>query len=207
MIKKSIAKGQEKLIDTGFLDGLGQDKDAVKLNKTTQTLIGLAGEFIEKAGENLDKAGSIASGKLANDMYQEITAEKSFIETAVYIEAYGKFVDEGVNGVKRNLGSRFSFKDLSTPKGMINSLRKRAIRSNLRSSAVKRKIGLERNPQQTSQDAARQAAVMIKMFGIKPRRFATDARAHVLNLLNDAKIAQAFKADIIAVLPDGTEFK
>ncbi len=207
MIKKSISKGQQKLIDTGFLDSSGQGKDSVKLNKTTQTLVELAGEFITKSGENLDKAGSIASGKLANDMYQEITADKSFIETAVYIEAYGKFIDEGVNGVKRNLGSRFSFKNLGTPQGMINSLRKRAIRSNLRSSAVKRKIGLERQPQQTNEEAARQAAIMIKMFGIKPRRFATDARAHVLNLLNDAKIAQAFKADIIAVLPDGTEFK
>lgn len=208
MIKKSISKGQGKLVDTGFLDSLGQDKDAIKLNKAASVIVQLADTAMEDIAKGMQNKKAVASGNSIRDMYQELTTDRRFLETAVYIYDYLKYIDEGVNGVKVNRGSRFSFKNYIVSKSFVNSIRKWAIRKNLSSSAFKRKVGQESESRiATNEAAAFMIAKKIKSDGIMPRKFIQDAVTKLEQNLGSNKILQAFKIDVIASLPDGSEFK
>lgn len=208
MIKRTIGKEQSKLIDSGFLDTLGQDKDGVKLNSLGKMLLELAGGVMTDAADNLNKKNAVSSGKLASDMGQEITADGKFLETVVKILDYGKYLDEGVNGTKHNRGSRFSFKNQFVSKAFIESIRKWVIRENLSARTIKRKIGKEtKSGMASNQAAAYDIAQAIKRNGIEPRKFMTDAITKLQTKLTDDNVLAAFKIDVIAALPDGSEFR
>ena len=208
MIKKSLKKEQSKLIDTGFLDSLGQDKDAIKMNKVAKVLIELAGGVMDDAANNLNTSNSVNSGRLISEMEQEITADQRFLETVVKMLDYGKFIDEGVNGTRNNRGSRFGFKNNFVGRKMMQSIRKWAIRENLSAGTFKRKLGKETKSGVASNEAAAYAiALAIKKNGINKTEFMTKAINALQQKLNSDKVLKAFKIDVIASLPDGSEFK
>lgn len=208
MIKKSLKKEQSKLVDSGFLDSLGQDKDAIKMNKVAKVLIELAGGVMEDAANNLNTSNSVNSGRLISEMEQEITADQRFLETVVKMLDYGKFIDEGVNGTQNNRGSRFGFKNNFVGRKMMQSIRKWAIRENLSAGTFKRKLGKETKSGLASNEAAAYAiALAIKKNGINKTEFMTKAINTLQQKLNSDKVLKAFKIDVIASLPDGSEFK
>lgn len=208
MIKRTIGKEQSKLIDSGFLDTLGQDKDGIKLNAMGKLLLELAGGVMTDAADNLNKKNAVSSGKLASDMEQEITADGKFLETVVKILDYGKYLDEGVNGTKNNRGSRFSFKNQFVGRKFVDQIQQWAQRENLSANNIKRKIGKEtKSGIPDSRAVAMAIAKSIKRNGIEPRKFMTDAITKLQTKLTDDKVLAAFKIDVIAALPDGSEFR
>lgn len=206
MIKKSLKKEQSKLVDSGFLDSLGQDKDAIKMNKVAKVLIELAGGVMEDAANNLNTSNSVNSGRLISEMEQEITADQRFLETVVKMLDYGKFIDEGVNGTQNNRGSRFGFKNNFVGRKMRLAIKKWAVRENLSAGTFKRKIGKE-TKSGTPEDMAYAIALAIKKNGINKTEFMTKAINTLQQKLNSDKVLKAFKIDVIASLPDGSEFK
>jgi hypothetical protein len=61
----SISHQQAQAIADGFLDSLGEDKEAFQPQETYTQLVLLAGALVAEAAENLERSNATHSGKLS----------------------------------------------------------------------------------------------------------------------------------------------
>lgn len=92
---------------------------------------------------------------------------------------YWDYVDKGVKGVynkAKAAGSKYSFRNLGTPKKMVESFKEYIARTGSRS--IKGKTLIRKNKKKQAniiEQQAKQMAVMTKIGGIKPMRFVEKA--------------------------------
>lgn len=96
-----------------WLEGVGSSDrgDQVSLNNVATALVELGEFLIAKAQNNLQKKGNVASGGISSSMVisnLQTNARKMSLD--IEIDSKYKFINEGVNGVEQNRGSKISFK-------------------------------------------------------------------------------------------------
>ena len=102
----------------GFLETVGSDKGYVQRSIVFDTLQAVLFEYSEKFvnrfKSELDKQGVNASGDLSSSIRFQYKKAGTVYETAIFMNDYAKFVDEGVQGVNSaksiNKTSPYKFK-------------------------------------------------------------------------------------------------
>jgi hypothetical protein len=144
------------------LDSLGSGKMEFDVAETTDVLKTIAGEFIERVHNNLQRADKIVSGK---------TADLSLQETAGGIQIMANesliYLDAGVNGSKVKLyDTPYAYKDKKPP---VQPFIDWATRRNINARDNKKYYGKE-SPVKDADPASVGYAIREKVFqeGIKP---------------------------------------
>jgi hypothetical protein len=128
---------------------------------------------VKQARTNLTNRKKNASKKLYNSIKGESEVYENSIRIGFSMEDYGFFQDQGVNGKKKQQGSRFSFRDKMPPP---NKLDKWIVRRGIAPRDAKGKL----LPRKSIQFMI---AKSIFNKGIKPTMFFSDALATKLKKL------------------------
>ena len=128
---------------------------------------------VKQARTNLTNRKKNASKKLYNSIKGESKVYENSIRIGFSMEDYGFFQDQGVNGKKKQQGSRFSFRDKMPPP---NKLDKWIVRRGIAPRDAKGKL----LPRKSIQFMI---AKSIFNKGIKPTMFFSDALATKLKKL------------------------
>lgn len=210
----SMARRQQKAVDSGFLDLLGSDINAyqpLKLDSVVDTLYYVAGKFVEIATQKLETSDAIASGSLSSSIKalpMEILGKVYSI--SINLNDYYKFVDQGVKGWQDERGgnSPYHFKKFTGKSGqksskMVSAIREWLVREALQGSGKENahKAASARSQKRHSiTDVSTQAAIVISKVirkkGLKPTHFWTDTEREMNKLISD-EFAASFKIDII----------
>ena len=175
------------------LQDIGESKDsleAVTLTEVERVLYGLAAYFKMTAEQGLSEAEAISSARLAESIqWDRVTYMGGSYSLQIRVADYYRFVNKGVNGLKKDWGSPYSFRNMGVSTGMLSSIRKWVIREGLKvrtNEALKNPVGQERKGKPFSglkgDAAARTAFVVsrgIKKNGLKPTFFWDNALGEV----------------------------
>lgn len=86
--------------------------------------------FVTEIAKELATKDKKASGKLLRSIRSEVKPDNEGYELAIWAESYFKFVDKGVNGRNRRVGSQYSFKSKKPPlEPLLQWVKTRAIAS------------------------------------------------------------------------------
>jgi hypothetical protein len=215
----SQARRQSNLLNTGFLDLLAKDsrkgvdvRDPVySLSEVSDTLIYLAGKYIEMAQEKLSNRDHVASGALSASMIMSKVAVMGKVYSIeVSLADYYKFVDKGVKGWadEKGSGSPYSFKTKFVSKKMMESVRKWIIREGLKGRGKENKKGFGRRDVKrskitdTSTAAAYAISYNIKKKGLRGSNFWSDTHKEMTQIVKD-ELGKALKVDIINIITNG----
>lgn len=176
MASKSFAKAQRAVLDTGFLDTIGNERGAgLGLDNTAQALLDLTSKLLLDATRNLE--GNISSGKLSSTAEQTVTASAGGLQIQIKMEDYWKFVDQGVNGLNVAQGSPFSFKTKNPSRAMVQEIEGWLKRAGASSENINRSISKKESVGLKFAGSSKAFAVArsIKRRGLKPTKFFTNA--------------------------------
>ena len=122
----SIAKAQQKALQSGFLDNLGTGRTGSPRLNTVEAMLSLyAEEFIKKANDNLNKDNSVSTGKLGDSIEFQIDSFGTAFSMKLLALDYYDFVNKGVKGVKGSgITSPYSFKTINPSKSHVEAIRK-----------------------------------------------------------------------------------
>jgi len=213
MARQSISQAQAQFLNSGELDLMGDSEfQPVSLDSISNTLAYLGALYAQKLAENLNKADSSSSGKLADSIVPlDVTVFGSVYAVEIEAAKFAKFIDEGVNGWAKNRGSKFTFKGGKSSgkrKGggarPLTEMQKSVKEWLLREGNMSRNISrptTQREARQMSitsatDRAAISAAFMIKRQGIKPTHFWRDATKEMRSIV-EIELGKALKVDII----------
>ena len=187
------------------------DYTPVKLTDTENTLLQLAGTYIELINEEIERKDVASSGFMQDNITPtDLEVSDNTLSVGINAPLYASYVDEGVNGWAVDRGSRFNFKKGSgkRKKGtssfamspMVKSLKSYIEREGLSSRNVKVAVTSREAKGKTMRDASTKAAVqmayMIKRQGIKPRHFWGDATKTFIPIA-EKELGTSVKIDII----------
>jgi hypothetical protein len=162
----------------------------VELDATEKAMAKAMSTLLKTAISNLRKSKSIASGSLSDIKATDIRKEGGFLVAEVLMPHYWKFVDKGVNGVRRDRGSEFSFKNELPNRPMTEAIAGWMKTRGIRVSQVKKGRehgGLERRDRKVADSGQSPywMAKKIKMYGIKPTKFFTNAVDKTMDKFKD----------------------
>lgn len=122
----SIAKAQQKALQSGFLNNLGSGRTGAPRLSTVEAMLALyAEEFIKAANDNLNKDNSVSTGKLGDSIEFEIESFGTAYKMQILVLDYYDYVNKGVKGVKGSgISSPYSFKYINPSKSHIEAIRK-----------------------------------------------------------------------------------
>lgn len=122
----SIAKAQQKALQSGFLNNLGTGRTTSPRLSTVEAMLALyAEEFIKSANDNLNKDNSVSTGKLGDSIEFEIQSLGTAFKMQLLVLDYYDFVNKGVKGVKGSgISSPYSFKTINPSKSHVEAIRK-----------------------------------------------------------------------------------
>ena len=179
------------------------DYTPVKLTDTENTLLQLAGTYIELINEEIERKDVASSGSMQDNITPtDLEVSDNTLSVGINAPLYASYVDEGVNGWAVDRGSRFKFRTKGVnPKGdMVKSLKEYINREGLSSRNVKVSVTSREAKGKTMRDASTKAAVqmayMIKRHGIKPRHFWGDATKTFIPIA-EKELGTSVKIDII----------
>jgi hypothetical protein len=208
---KSISQAQAEALAEGFFDSQAttlEGRDALRPKKSLSVLFRLAGELVEAAQSNLIKSNSIASGVLSDSLSVSSPVKiGNTVRVDVTMAYYGRFVNEGVNGVKKSRGSKFKFKYANPGRKMVAAIRGWQRRGGLSvRTVVKSRTGVigkqeGKNKRISEMAAAYAIAKSIKMRGLKKTGFMDKAVA-TINAKAIEQLGAALKIDVINSLPN-----
>jgi hypothetical protein len=129
---RQSAKNTKELLSSGFLNGLGSNKqflaNPIEFDALESVLVKYGALFVKGFSSELDKQDITASGALDSSLRFEFTKLGNTYETSVYMSDYAKFVDEGVQGINpgksKNITSQFKFKFSNPSKKHVEALEK-----------------------------------------------------------------------------------
>lgn len=176
MASKSFSKAQRAVLDSGFLDTIGNEKGAgLGLDNTAQALLDLTSRLLLDATKNLE--GNISSGKLSSTAEQTVKASAGGLQIQIKMEDYWKFVDQGVNGLNVSQGSPFSFKTKNPSRAMVQEIEGWLKRAGASSENINRSISKKESVGLKFAGSSKAFAVArsIKSRGLKPTLFFTNA--------------------------------
>lgn len=216
----SITKQQIKYSD--FVGSLGRSElDFTKNGEFTiveKLLSDYAKLFITEAQENLKKQNKVYKGNTSHLVTDFLTTPTSITMYIGYdgsnpASQYYAYVDEGVDGVYQQQGSRFKFKNLRVSPKMLAQIKEWVDyhRITFRKDDQKRKLsGLQKKRKSLSEITEKKGvayiiARSIKARGLKKTNYFTDA-IDALNASNFQKdVAEAFGIQINIVLSNTTK--
>lgn len=184
--------------------------DNVKLNNTAKAVIALSEYLIKTAQNNLNRSGSIASGRTSDSLkIREIEIQGTKMTSTVEIIWTGKFIDQGVRGVESGKG-KYSFKTKYPNKKMATALLKWMRRRSVASKYTAHTKHSKNEPKNQQIKAMTRSAdnlkslayavsTNIKKKGIKPTYFFEKAIA-ATKKKSEKEYRQALKLDIIETL-------
>lgn len=213
---KSITKAQAEALADDFDFG-GDDRNAFAPANSITVLYKKAGELVEQAQDNLNKADHVASGA-GSASIKVLNPEKDGKRVRIDISMlfYLQFIDQGVRGVKSGSG-KYAFKTKYPGKKMMEAIRKWLIKEGLKARTVRgerlkpktAKLISQRETKrksitETSNSVAYAIASSIKQKGIKPSRFMERA---IRDTRRDVRqdLGAALKLDVIAAIPKKLE--
>lgn len=189
-----------------FLGTLGNKDRGDEMPATARALVELAGFLIEKATDNLERKGNIASGETASSMKivnLDLSSPSMSVEVEI-LKTY-KFLDQGVKGVDSGSG-KYSFKTKYVNKKMMKSilkwLKRRSLSGKIKYKAVSKNerkdkaINKTVNAVKNREALAYAVATNIKKKGIKKTLFFTNA-VKATQKESKKRFAEAFKIDLI----------
>lgn len=154
-------------------------------SNTQAALTSFKDAVVSKSRQNLASKDKNASGKLSDSLDSELFVGPKSFGLSFLMEDYGRFQDEGVNGVKKNHGSQYSFMDKMPPPSKLDGWIVR------RGIAPRGKDG-----KFLSRDSIKfLIARSIFINGIKPSRFFTNPFEEEFKNLPD-EIVEAYGLDI-----------
>lgn len=114
----SEGQRQANLLNSGFLNSLGQDNDTLVLNEVEEVFVKHMGRLLEVMQERLNTARNdgteiTASGNLSESIKMEYHVAGTGFQALFYMAYYADFVDKGVQGVgpnNENTTSPYHFK-------------------------------------------------------------------------------------------------
>jgi hypothetical protein len=181
----SIAQAQAKFLREGGPMGGVLRPAPNELSEMEKLLSGYIERFLNKAADNLNKTGSVTTGKLLNSLDFEIISDRNGYTINFTALDYYKFVDKGVRGAGRsakNSTSPYKFKYITPSKSHVTAIEKWIIRNRLtaRASDVNKygRTGRERkaiDPTKGRQTLAYIIARSIKRDGLYETGFWSDA--------------------------------
>ena len=200
----SMAQAQSALLNTGFLDTLGQNRDdvGVSLSATDAAVIRAAARFVQDARDNLIKADRVSSGQLEKSIVPRVKQWENGVNIIqIMVADYYKFVDRGVKGLKGgNSLSGYQFRTANPSKKMVAAIEAWIRHEKLTFRNTKKAVSPREHKRQSvaqlSNSAAYMVARSIKRKGLKPSRFWTDA---IEELEKDIAtgVASALRIDVI----------
>jgi len=204
MARQSISQAQAQFLNSGELDLMGSDDvQPVSLDSISNTLAYLGALYAQKLAENLNKADSSSSGKLADSIVPlDVTVFGSVYTVEIQAAKYAKFIDEGVDGWAKSRGSKYKFKTKGVdPNGeMVKSIKAWLLREGNMSRNISRPTTARESRAMKITDANTRAAIsaayMIKRQGIKPTHFWRDATKEMRSIV-EIELGKALKVDII----------
>jgi len=181
----SIAQAQAKFLREGGPMGGVLRPAPNELSEMEKLLSGYIERFLNKAADNLNKTGSVTTGKLLDSLDFEIISDRNGYTINFTALDYYKFVDKGVRGAGRsakNSTSPYKFKYITPSKSHVTAIEKWIIRNRLtaRASDVNKygRTGRERkaiDPTKGRQTLAYIIARSIKRDGLYETGFWSDA--------------------------------
>lgn len=225
---KSISQIQDELINDGTINQLAEglanrgEAGLESLEIVSRTIIEFAVAFIDKARENINKSGSVDTGKLADGLTQgELRRSKTSYELEVGYRSsdpaskYYDFVNKGVRGTDSgqpaNSPYKFRSRTPSTNGPMVKAIEgwvkrqrisstRETSRTSVSSTARKRKAVSDIAQTKTT---AFLIARSIKRKGLKRTGFFDNAVDQYFGDLFYQTMAQAVGADVRAVIRAG----
>lgn len=194
--------------------------DKIEFNHVGQALLEMAEFLIAKADHNLVKRGNIATGNTAKSMkVVNVQTNANKFSLDIEIASTYKFLDQGVNGVEKNRGSKYSFKTKFANKKMALAILKwvknrrvvskykaySALSDNLKgknfgaTERKNKKIKAMSDAATSQKSLAYAISVGIKKKGLKRTLFFTDAIT-ATKKEQKKRYADALKLDIIETI-------
>lgn len=200
----SISAAQQKAINSGLLDGIGED-NPVKLG-ITESLFEQYGElFLQNLGRYAKQRNVVASGKILSESTFRIIAGSTM---QILVPDYFDYPNEGVKGWKSSKnapGSPYQYKT----KGMSVDGRKSIsdyiasdhakIRTVLKTKDKALGIGREKKHLSLLEVQTNTLVYLIKAYGIKKTDYFTDALKDTFSDF-EVKMSEAVGRDIIFTL-------
>lgn len=201
----SITQAQADALAAGFFDNLGSKEELIPFHSLS-ALYQVAGILLETAQSNLNRVDRNSSGALSQSL-KILSPELVGKSIRMDIEAafYYKFVNLGVKGTKQGNG-RYAFRNNYVSVKMMLAIRKWIIKEGLKAITNKKYSGItnreikRKSIKDTSTRTAFAIARSIKMHGLRPTNFFTDA---VITAQGAAKqlLGAGLKLDVINTLP------
>ena len=207
---QSISARKKQLLNSGYLDLLGEDYgnyQFLKLSAVTDSLVYLAAMYVEIATQNLEKTDAIGAGALSKSIIaMPVQILGTVYSISISLNDYYKFVDKGVKGWQNEKGgdSPYQFKDYKgggkKSSKMIDAIRQWVISQSLQSRVIKHPITKREKFQKSITDTSWQTAFIIsrsiKKKGLRPTHFWSDTEKSVLQIAEE-EFKAAIKLDII----------
>lgn len=195
------AQKQRQLIESGWLDQLGQDRVPLALNNVDAVFQKHMGDLLLALQRNVNEPGPdgreiTASGNLSASMRVEYTFSNTTYEAVFFMADYADFRDKGVQGIgpdNRNTTSPYKFKTAFPSRNMQEALLL-YIRQKNALSDVRAPKGLQGVTKPRSLAIAMGRS--IKQHGIKASNFKQAALDEVMDALR-ADLAKALAKDIV----------
>ena len=197
--------------DSEFLDLIGTDEfKPVEFKSIEGRMTKVAALYADSIAAAMDLADVSSSGELQDSIeFTDVQKNGSKLKVDIKALEYLSYVDEGVNGVKKNRRGRFQFKNYGVPPEMLRSVQRYLERekgSNRNLDSMIQKAGYKgeltkreikaKSITDLSLKAAKTAAFMIKRQGIKPKHFFRDATKEMEVVIRN-ELGVALRIDII----------
>jgi hypothetical protein len=203
MIDKKIV---HEIINSNDIDLASEsmdDYEKVDFSDTENTLLALAGIYIELINEQIEIKDVASSGRMQGNIKPtQLQINGDVLSIGITAPSYATYQDEGVNGWAINRNSRFSFKTRGVdPNGaMVKSVKEWVAREGSSARNVSRPVSNRERKGKRMIDASTRAAVtasyFIKKKGIEPTRFWQDATKDFIPIM-EKELGIAAKIDII----------
>lgn len=204
------AQRQKQLLESGWLDQLGQDRVPLALNNVDAVFQKHMGDLLLALQRNVNEPGPdgreiTASGNLSASMRAEYTITNTTYEAVFYMADYADFRDKGVQGIgpdNQNTTSPYRFKyafpSRNMQKALLMWVRQKNVLSDIR--APKGLLGKHTRSYLRNKNRANSLAialgVSIKRRGIKASNFKEASLNEVMDALR-ADLAKALAKDIV----------
>jgi hypothetical protein len=198
----SISKAQAAALAEGFLDNIGSNKDDFQPRESLTELFLLAGELIEEAQDNLNRANITSTGKLSESLVaDEPTQNGSTVRIDVLMNFYGAFHNKGVKGTRSGRSTAgYSFKNEIVSRKMYKAIDEWIKRARRTTRTVKKYKGYGKHETRRKSiaqyDNTYATARSIKMHGLKPTGFLDKAVQSTQNKVTD-RLGAALRIDVI----------
>lgn len=182
------AQKQRQLLESGWLDQLGQDRVPLSLNNVEAVFQKHMGDLLLALQRNVNEPGPdgreiTASGNLSASMRVEYTISNTSYEAIFYMADYSDFRDKGVQGIgpgNNNTTSPYKFKTAFPSRNMQEALllyiRQKNVLSDIRAPKGLQGVG---NPRSLAIAMGR----AIKRHGIKASNFKKASLDEVMDKL------------------------